>query len=124
MYFSGRPELELPAAPDTQRLRVLRALAFLVWLVTTLLVASQLAALYVYEPSLLILILVGLLTIAMSLTIAQGLRAAYFLHRLAYEEGWWTLERVRQHCPSVWYLYCAGNTLPAPPSKCAGEAPR
>lgn len=111
MYFTGRPELELPPAPDTQRLRVLRALSFLVWLATTLLVAWQLAEVYVYGPSSSLLLCMGLLTIAMSLIIAQGLRAAYFLHLLAYEEAWWTHERVRQHCPSVWYLYCAGNAL-------------
>lgn len=124
MYFADRPELELPPAPDTQRLRVLRLTAFLVWLIGTFLFASWLAALYAYDPSSSTLLYVRFLAIALSLAIAQALHSVYFLHREAYDKAWWTHERVRLHCPSVWYLYCAGNTLPAPPSKHAGDAPR
>jgi hypothetical protein len=109
MYFAGRPELELPAAPDTQRLRILRVTAFLVWLLASLLEATWLAALHAYDPSPWILLYARLLTIALSLAIAAAVRNIYCLHREAYERAWWTPERVRRHCPALWYLYCAGN---------------
>jgi hypothetical protein len=124
MYFAGRPELQLPPAPDTPRLRALRITAFVLWLLTTLLFALWLGTLYVYDPSSWTLLYIRLLAIALSYAIAQGLHSVYFLHREAYEKGYWTPERVRQHCPSLWYLYCAGNALPAPPAGRRNETPR
>lgn len=108
MFFAGRPELPLPAAPETRTVAVLRWSVICLFSGMCFFVAG-LAALVMIDVHawwslwpLLPLLLFPVLVFGVLLE-------AYCYARDQAERHYWTPERLRRMQPALWQLYCAGN---------------
>lgn len=108
MYFTNRPELLLPSAPDTAWFLVCRAV---LWITGIAFVAavSSLWALSLLEPEPYLDTLFSTLSCVPIWLISY---IVYISARERYEQRYWTAARVAQRCPYVWLLYRIGSTAP------------
>lgn len=109
MFYHGRPELPLPPAPDTPLLsKSFTCLVFTGSLIGTHTHTHMLLTVgfgFTIAPAAL-----AFLPVSMICLYIWGFAFALWLSlRRDHEDRYWTPARVKQACPDIWLLYCAGN---------------
>ena len=120
MLFAGRPELRLPSSPETPRARALGWLfaacsgVTIVFAITLVQISSTYG-----KP---FLSLVPALVVPVIVTFG-----AFQLHLWQCrrdDERYWTLERLRERHPALWYLYCSGSAAVPARHSSSGVSPQ
>lgn len=105
MLYDGRPELPLPPAPDTPLLsKSLACLSFSGSLAGTHMLLTVGFG-FTIAPTALTYLPVSMIC----LYIWAFAFALWLSLRRDHEHRYWTPARVKQACPDIWLLYCAGN---------------